>query len=99
MLLIDYAYTLVYLPLSLFCCGQGGGVYRECIRYTLLVHMDPHTATPIPETSLENKVTPPVNNIYPFLRKMLFGITILLFTVVILFLIYQNGKSIYDNGL
>lgn len=38
-------------------------------------------------------------NLYPFLRKLFFWACIIVFLLVILFLVYQNGKSIYDNGI
>jgi hypothetical protein len=38
-------------------------------------------------------------NIYPFVRRI-FLVTLVLFVFFILFfLIYHNGKSIYENGL
>lgn len=34
-----------------------------------------------------------------FLRKAFFVLCIIVLLCLILFLIYQNGKSIYDNGI
>jgi Na+/H+ antiporter NhaC len=38
-------------------------------------------------------------NIYPTIRHLVLIICALLTIAIILFLFYQNGKSIYDNGL
>lgn len=38
-------------------------------------------------------------NIYPIFRHVFLTLCILLAMSIILFLIYQNGKSIYDKGL
>ncbi len=38
-------------------------------------------------------------NIYPYLRKSILVICVLIAVGVLIFLIYQNGKSIYVNGL
>jgi hypothetical protein len=38
-------------------------------------------------------------NIYPIARHTLLILTLILCVCIILFLIHQNGKSIYDNGL
>jgi hypothetical protein len=62
----------------------------------------------IKEEVREGSVTPtleapfPVHhkkNIYPTARHFLLIISVLLALCVIIFLIHQNGKSIYDNGL
>jgi hypothetical protein len=43
--------------------------------------------------------THPIKNIYPVTRHfMLIVLTLLAFTIII-FLIYQNGRSIYENGI
>lgn len=42
---------------------------------------------------------PGSKNIYPFVRKLFFISCIILFFILIIFLIYYNGKSIYDNGI
>jgi hypothetical protein len=41
----------------------------------------------------------PSVNIYPALRKLFFIFIIIFFLGLALFLIYQNGKSIYDHGI
>lgn len=38
-------------------------------------------------------------NLYPVVRHIFLTICILLAISIILFLIYQNGKSIYDKGI
>lgn len=38
-------------------------------------------------------------NLYPILRHTFLTLCILLAIAIILFLIYQNGKSIYDKGI
>lgn len=38
-------------------------------------------------------------NIYPAVRHILLVVTLAFALSVIVFLIYQNGKSIYDHGL
>lgn len=40
-----------------------------------------------------------VVNIYPIIRHIFLTICILLTVIIILFLVYQNGKSIYDKGI
>lgn len=38
-------------------------------------------------------------NIYPLIRHLFLAMCILFTVAIILFLIYQNGKSIYDKGI
>lgn len=38
-------------------------------------------------------------NLYPILRTIFIILCIILVVGLVAFLIYQNGKSIYDNGL
>lgn len=38
-------------------------------------------------------------NVYPLIRHLFLTMCILLTVAIILFLIYQNGKSIYDKGI
>ena len=38
-------------------------------------------------------------NVYPLLRKIFLMLCAIIAVAVLLFLIYQNGKSIYVNGL
>lgn len=38
-------------------------------------------------------------NLYPVIRHVFLTLCILLTVSIILFLIYQNGKSIYDKGI
>lgn len=55
-------------------------------------------ATPVsPQPSIE--VEQKEINAYPIIRHLLLIICVLLVVAIILFLFYQNGKSIYDNGL
>lgn len=61
--------------------------------------MEPQTPPLTIEINQENKEVQPVTNTYTSLRKIFFVLVILFFSVLMLFLIYQNGKSIYDNGL
>ena len=51
--------------------------------------------------SLENPLEEEVDrvNIYPVIRHLFLIIIILLTISIAIFLFYQNGKSIYDNGL
>jgi hypothetical protein len=42
---------------------------------------------------------PHKKNIYPSLRHIILTSFILMCMALILFLMHQNGKSIYDNGL
>lgn len=77
--------------------------------------MDTNPPTDIPTTQTPQKMVstfPPGNpplidhqemhhkkNIYPSLRHTILVAFVLLTICVIAFLIHQNGKSIYDNGL
>lgn len=38
-------------------------------------------------------------NLYPTVRRIFLNVAILFALSVILFLIYQNGKSIYEHGI
>ncbi len=38
-------------------------------------------------------------NIYPVIRHLFLTVCILLAISIIIFLMYQNGKSIYDKGI
>jgi hypothetical protein len=38
-------------------------------------------------------------NLYPVVRHLTLIVLVLLFATLILFLMHQNGKSIYDNGI
>lgn len=40
-----------------------------------------------------------VVNIYPLIRHLFLAMCILFTVAIILFLVYQNGKSIYDKGI
>lgn len=78
-------------------------------RYTRIIEPTPfmdNTYTSPPQTPQQNqqtvsKETNPhhVKNIYPTMRHFILTILILLGIFVILFLIHQNGKSIYENGI
>jgi ABC-type phosphate transport system permease subunit len=58
--------------------------------------MDTNEQTQHENMSVEEKAAP---NIYPALRHLFLIICILLTLAIIVFLIYQNGKSIYENGI
>ncbi len=38
-------------------------------------------------------------NVYPTLRTIVLALCVILAVSIVLFLIYQNGKSIYANGI
>ncbi len=38
-------------------------------------------------------------NLYPAVRHIMLVVCVLFFIVLTLFLVHQNGKSIYDNGI
>lgn len=61
--------------------------------------MDTETSPHRQESVLENKAVRSEVNAYPTLRKIFFSLVILFFVVIAVFLVYQNGKSIYDNGI
>lgn len=74
--------------------------------------MEQPLTTQPPESTINNTATFPIleniaqippmhlkRNIYPSARHILLIITVLFTICIILFLIHQNGKSIYDNGL
>lgn len=41
----------------------------------------------------------PKKNLYPFVRHVFLISVVLCIFLLLFFLIYQNGKSIYENGL
>lgn len=47
----------------------------------------------------EEPVIHHTKNLYPIVRHTILVVCILFFIVLIMFLIHQNGKSIYDNGI
>lgn len=47
----------------------------------------------------EAKETVTEVNIYPIIRHLFLFLCVLIAVSIILFLMYQNGKSIYDKGL
>lgn len=53
--------------------------------------------------NIEENTTSPeeteVVNIYPAVRHLFLTLCIILALLIILFLVYQNGKSIYDKGI
>ena len=66
------------------------------------MYMDNQTVTE--ESVLHNKTTDGIDdqgvfNIYPVIRHIFLTLCVLLTIAIILFLLYQNGKSIYDKGL
>lgn len=44
-------------------------------------------------------VTHHTKNLYPTVRHTILVIVVIFFVALILFLMHQNGKSIYDNGI
>ena len=52
-------------------------------------------ANSIPHKQDENTAI----NVYPLVRHLFLTMCILLTVTIILFLVYQNGKSIYDKGI
>jgi hypothetical protein len=54
----------------------------------------PQGVPEVQETTVEEEI-----NLYPTLRSTILNLCIVLTTLIILFLLYQNGKSIYDKGL
>lgn len=69
--------------------------------------MSPEEQNPLPIPQTLEGITPVTQegelrhkkNLYPYVRHLLLAIAVLLALTLIFFLIYQNGKSIYDNGL
>ena len=52
--------------------------------------------------SPSNDGTPVIHhtkNLYPIVRHVILVLTVLFFALCILFLMHQNGKSIYDKGI
>ncbi len=43
--------------------------------------------------------TPEVRNVYPAVRRLFLTLLVVSLLLLGLFLMYQNGKSIYDNGI
>lgn len=48
----------------------------------------------VPSTPFHKKI-----NLYPSLRHILLVILVILGFTLVLFLMHQNGKSIYENGI
>ena len=48
---------------------------------------------------LQQQETPSGFNLYAFMRRLFFVGVIVVSIIVIFYLLYQNGKSIYDNGI
>jgi hypothetical protein len=53
-----------------------------------------NTAVPVESINDENAI-----NIYPIIRHMFLIVCVLLTVSIILFLLYQNGRSLYDKGI
>ena len=53
------------------------------------------------ETPTEEQATSPevIINVYPVMRHIFLFACVVLTLAIIIFLTYQNGKSIYDKGL
>ncbi len=66
-------------------------------------HMETPISTQEPTINTQENLTEEVSedtfNVYPIIRHIFLTLCILLAIVIILFLIYQNGKSIYDKGI
>ena len=61
--------------------------------------MEPsNTPIPTPQTTGNNDEANTLN-LYPIIRHLFLTLCILLAVAIILFLMYQNGKSIYDKGI
>lgn len=56
-------------------------------------------AAPLVQPDIVNQEKVEVINVYPTIRHLILIICALLAVAIILFLFYQNGKSIYDNGI
>lgn len=63
------------------------------------MHMNPETPVAALPSAHEDTVIRREFNAYPFLRRVFFALIVLFFVILILFLVYQNGKSIYDGGI
>jgi uncharacterized protein HemX len=58
------------------------------------VALSPVTTPTAPVASFHTK-----KNLYPFVRHILLTILVILGVTLTLFLMQQNGKSIYENGI
>lgn len=59
-----------------------------------------NATTPVPQPEVkEEQVIHHVKNIYPSVRHIVLTLIVLITLCVVIFLIHQNGKSIYDHGL
>lgn len=57
-------------------------------------------ATHLPEaTSHEHETHHHIKNIYPTMRHLILVMFVLIALFIILFLMHQNGKSIYEHGI
>ncbi len=64
--------------------------------------MDTQPEINITETTEENKSRNSYHtdtNVYPAIRTIILSVCVLIALSVVIFLIYQNGKSIYANGI
>ena len=52
-----------------------------------------------PSPEMEKNAYHVETNIYPALRRTFLIVCVLLTILIALFLIYQNGKSIYESGI
>lgn len=57
------------------------------------------SSTPTPEIVTQKLEEKPKKNLYPFVRHLFFGSIALLVFLILVYLVYYNGKSIYENGL
>jgi hypothetical protein len=58
-----------------------------------------HTQEPAPQPQNGEVHIVEEVNIYPFLRSLFLGLFLILSIIAILFLLYVNGKSIYESGI
>ena len=61
--------------------------------------MQPTVQTPETQVTPETTKVNSEINLYPILRTVLISVCVLIALGFVLFLIYQNGRSIYANGL
>lgn len=52
-----------------------------------------------PQSPPPQDATQEVRNVYPAVRRLFLTLLVISLLLFGLFLMYQNGKSIYDNGI
>ena len=93
-------YRVYILPL----CGQNCTKTYIKKGYTSNTFMEPTTQATQPQeiitpTPSQGDEFHKKRNIYPLVRHVFIIAFTLAILAIVIFLIYQNGKSIYDNGL